>query len=99
MHGIVYRGTSPFMDSLKKKRLPITGGKISENFISVRDVPEKRTETRQEDYPTFAKVHSRCRVVFLRSFISALFVYLFQVHLYLQVCRNFCLVSVLFGGF
>ena len=60
MHGIVYRGACPFMDSLKKKRLPITGGKISENFISVRDVPERgqkqgRDEKTQEHYPTFAK--------------------------------------------
>ena len=28
-----------------------------------------------EDYPTFAKIHSRCRVVSLHSFISALFLY------------------------
>ena len=32
-----------------------------------------REETTQEDYPTFAKIHSRCQVVFLHSFLSALF--------------------------
>ena len=32
-----------------------------------------RGERTQEDYPTSAKIHSRCRVVFLRSFTSALF--------------------------
>ena len=30
----------------------------------------------QEDYPTSGKICSRCRVVFLRSFISALFLYI-----------------------
>ena len=34
-----------------------------------------------EDYSTSAKINSRCRVVFLGSFISALFLYFFQVHL------------------
>ena len=28
-------------------------------------------ERTQEDYPTSAKIHSRCRIVFLHSFISA----------------------------
>ena len=37
---------------------------------------DKRT---QEDFPTSAKIHTRCRVVFLRSFISALFLYFFQL--------------------
>ena len=39
-----------------------------------------RDERTQEDYPTSAKIHTRCRVVFLRSFISALFLYFFQLH-------------------
>ena len=39
-----------------------------------------RDERTQEDYPTSAKIHSRCRVVFLRSFISTLFLYFFQLH-------------------
>ena len=38
-----------------------------------------RDERTQEDYPTSAKIHTRCRVVFLRSFISALFLYFFQL--------------------
>ena len=37
-----------------------------------------RDERTQEDYPTSAKIHSRCRVVFLSSFISALFLYFFS---------------------
>ena len=43
-----------------------------------------RDERTQEYYPTSAKIHSRCRVVFLRSFISALFLYFFQLHPYLK---------------
>ena len=39
-----------------------------------------RDERTQEDYPTSAKMHTRCRVVFLRSFISALFLCFFQLH-------------------
>ena len=39
-----------------------------------------RDERTQEDYRTSAKIHSRCRVVFLRSFISTLFLYFFQLH-------------------
>ena len=38
-----------------------------------------RDERTQEDYPTSAKIHTRCRVVFLRSLISALFLYFFQL--------------------
>ena len=56
--------------------------KFLENFISVRDGPEKvkkqdRDERTQEDYTTSTKIHSRCtrRIVFLCSFISALFLY------------------------
>ena len=43
-----------------------------------------RDERTQEDYPTSAQIHTRCRVVFLRSFISALFLYLYQLHPYLK---------------
>ena len=43
-----------------------------------------RDERTQEDYPTSAKIHTRCRVVFLRSFISALFLYFFQLHPFLK---------------
>ena len=39
-----------------------------------------RDERTQEDYRTSAKIHSRCRVVFLRSFSSTLFLYFFQLH-------------------
>ena len=60
-----------------------------------------RDERTQEYYPTSAKIHSRCRVVFLRSFISALFLYFFQLHPYLisSFTETFSLVSVLFSGF
>ena len=43
-----------------------------------------RDERMQEDYPTFAVYFCRCRVVFLRSFISALFLYFFHLHPYLK---------------
>ena len=39
-----------------------------------------RDEKTQEDYPTSAKIHSKYRVVFLRSFISAVFLSLSQLH-------------------
>ena len=59
-----------------------------------------RDERTQEDYPTSAKIHTRCRVVFLRSFISALFLYFFRLHPYLKssFTETFPLVSVLFLG-
>ena len=38
----------------------------------------------QEDYPTSAVYFCRCRVVFLCSFISALFLYFFLLHPYLK---------------
>ena len=59
-----------------------------------------RDERTQEDYPTSSKIHSRCRVVFLRPFISALFLYFFQLHPYLKssFTETFSLVSVLFWG-
>ena len=58
-----------------------------------------RDERTQEDYPTSAKIHTRCRVVFLRSFISAFFLYFFRVHPYLKssFIETFSLVSVLFS--
>ena len=52
---------------------------------------QDRDERTQEDYPTSAKIHTRCRVVFLRSFISALLLNFFRLHPYLQIkfYRNF----------
>ena len=45
----------------------------------------------QEDYQTSAKIHSRCRVVFLHTFISTLFLYLFSPSLTeMKFYRNFC---------
>ena len=38
-----------------------------------------RDEKTQEDYPKSGVYFCRCRVVFLRSFISALFLYFFQL--------------------
>ena len=64
--------------------------KLPKNFISSRDGPEivqkqGRVERTQEDYPTSAVYFLQLyRVVFLRSFISALFLYYFQVHLNLK---------------
>ena len=43
-----------------------------------------RDERMQEEYPTSAVYFCRCRVVFLRSFISTLFLYFFQLHPYLK---------------
>ena len=43
-----------------------------------------RDERTQEDYPTSAVYFCRCRVVFLRSFISSLFLCFFQLHPYLK---------------
>ena len=39
---------------------------------------QRRDERMQDDYPTSAVYFCRCRVVFLYSFISALFLYFFQ---------------------
>ena len=56
------------------------GKKFPWNFISVKDGPEKRTEIRwrwnnaRRLPTTSAKIQSMYRVVFLRSFISALIV-------------------------
>ena len=61
-----------------------------------------RDERTQEDYPKSAVYFCRCRVVFLRSFISTLFLYFFQLHLYLKSSftetffPSFC---SFFGGF
>ena len=38
-------------------------------------------DLKKEDYLIRAKITTKCRVVFLHSFISALFLYFFQVHL------------------
>ena len=43
-----------------------------------------RDERTQEDYPTSSVYFCRCKVVFLRSFISALFLYFFRLHPYLK---------------
>ena len=47
---------------------------------------QDRDERTQENYPTCtsAVYFCRCRVVFLRFFVSALFRYIFQVHPYLK---------------
>ena len=63
--------------------------KVLLNFISSTGGREKlqkqgRDEITQEDYPTSVVHFCRCRVVFLRSFISALFLYFFQVRPYLN---------------
>ena len=59
-----------------------------------------RDERTQEDCPTSTKIHSRSRVVFLRSFISVLLLYLFQLLPYLKSSFKeiFPLFSVLFSG-
>ena len=56
---------------------------------------------RKEDYPTSAKIHTRCRVVFLRSFISALFLYFFSAPSLLEIkfYRNFFPSFCSFFGF
>ena len=62
------------------------GKKVSVKLdFQVREGAEKSTETRQRwknarKLPFIsAKIHTRCRVVFLSSFISALFLYFFQL--------------------
>ena len=53
--------------------------------MEVKKVQKKgRDERTQEDYPPSAVYFCRCRVVFLHSFISALFLYFFQLHPYLK---------------
>ena len=61
--------------------------KLGEKSFSKKDTkfPEKghkqvRDERTQEDYLTIAVYFCRCRVVFLRSFISTLFLSFFQAH-------------------
>ena len=53
----------------------------------------------QEDHPTSAKIHRRCRVVFLRSFISALMFLCFSSPSLPEIkfYRNVSLVSALFS--
>ena len=63
-----------------------------------------RDERMQEEYLTSAKIHCRCthcRVVFLCSFASALFLSFFQVQPEQKwsFTETFSLVSVLFRGF
>ena len=65
------------------------GRKLPQNFISIRYRPDKSTETRQRRkntrrLPTSAKIHSRCRVVFMCSFICLAFCKFFHVHSYLK---------------
>ena len=43
-----------------------------------------RDERTQEDYRASAVYFCRCTVVFLHSFISALFLYFFQLHPYVK---------------
>ena len=45
---------------------------------------QARDERTQEDYPTSGVYFCRCRVVFLRAFISGLFLYFFRLHPYLK---------------
>ena len=56
-----------------------------------------RDERTQVDYLTSVKIHSRCRVVFLRSFTSSLFVYFFQGHPEMKFRETFS--SVFFRNF
>ena len=61
-----------------------------------------RDESTQEDYPTTAKIHIRSRVTFLRSFISALFLYFFNsIPTWNQVLQKLFSPSFcsFFGGF
>ena len=63
----------------------VLGKKVSVKLDSMLEKELKkvqkqgRDERTQEDYPTSAKIHTRCREVLLRSFISALFLYFFQL--------------------
>ena len=62
---------------------------------------QSRDERKQDDCPTSAKIHSRCRVVLLGFFISALFLSFFKsIPFEMKLYRNyFSQVSVLFRGF
>ena len=57
-------------------------------------------ERKKTTLATSAKIHTRCRVVLLRSFISALFLYFFGSipNLKSSFTETFSLVSVLFSG-
>ena len=76
-----------------------------QKFNSSMDGLEKCTETRQR-WKNARSLHvqkytdSRFRVAFLLSFISALFLYLFQVYFYLMwsLQERFFLLSALFRG-
>ena len=70
--------------------------------MELKKVPKQgRDERTQEDYPASAKIHTRCSVVFLRSFISAFFYTFFSsIPTWNQVLQKlFSLVPVLFRGF
>ena len=57
-----------------------------------------RDERTQEDYPTSAKIHSKCRVVFLHSsFLPCFYTFSGPFLLETKFYKNFSLVSVLFG--
>ena len=65
-----------------EKRTETTGKSFCKTWFQVGiELKKYRNKDRmQEDCPTSAVYFRRCRVVFLRSFISALFLYFFQLH-------------------
>ena len=73
----LYPKTSRFNIGLGKKVSVKLDSKLGKELKKVQK--QGRDERTQEDYPTSAKIHTRCRGVFLRSFISALFLYFFQL--------------------
>ena len=78
---LIYKKWSVFSHAtliLGKKSFCKTYFKLGKELKKVQK--QGRDERTQEDYPTSAKIHTRCRVVFLRSFISALFLYFFQLY-------------------
>ena len=83
------------LTSAKTAVITTRGKNFLLNFISTRDGPEKvqkqgRDERMKEDYPTSTKIHNRYSVVFLRSIISALFLYIFSGPSLLEIkfCSN-----------
>ena len=52
--------------------------------VDLKKVQKQGRDERTQEDCTFAVYFCICRVVFLRSFLSALFLYLFQVHPYLK---------------
>ena len=72
-----------------EKRTETREKSFCKTWFEVGMEPEKvqkqgRDERTQEDYPTSGVYFCRCRVVFLRSFISALFLYFFRLHPYFK---------------